>query len=796
MLPGAGCRIRLLTARSALLIAAALLAVVGLAADAPGGRVQIIRTAYGIPHVVAGSWAGAGYGEGYAFAQDDLCVLAEDVVTLSGQRSAWFGPDAHVTDPAAGLDTTNLDSDFFYAGLNASGVVQRLLAGTDGSPAPSADARQLVAGYAAGYDAYLAHVGGPAGITDPACRGAAWVRPITPLDVWRRLYQLALLTTSVSYLPNLAAAAPPARTAGAGPGGRAPPALAGHAAGAAGSNAWGLGAHASRGGTALLLANPHYPWSGPERFWEVQLTIPGQLNVEGATLAGVPGVLIGFNQGAAWSFTVSAARAAAIYQLSLLPGRPAEYRFGRRVLRLSARRVTIAVRGAGGRRYPRSKVLWSSRFGPMITAPGMRWTGTHAFSLYDPNAANLRLLDTVQGIDTAGSVRSLDAVLRQHEGVPWANTVAADSSGRALFAGISVVPHLTNLQLATCFTAAGLDRGLPLPVLTGSDPSCVPGRDPDSPAAGIFGGAELPGLATTGYVANSNNGPWLADPARPLAGYPLMTGDFRSPLTMRSRLGLEMIRQRLAGTDGLPGAGFDLTDLQTDMLNDRNYAAQLVLPGLAGVCQRQPAARARGGTVADLKPACAVLARWDGRDGLTDRGAVLFHEFLGLALARGTVPFFADPFSASHPLTTPGKLNTANPELMPALAAAVRELHRARIPIGAAWGSVQYTMAAGRRIPIPGSDGPGDFNIVDSALKPAAHGFPGIASGVSFLLAVEFTRHGPRGDAILAYSESANVTSPHAADQTGLYSRSRWVRLPYSAGQVSAGATSAQALYP
>lgn len=32
----------------------------------------------------------------------------------------------------------------------------------------------------------------------------------------------------------------------------------------------------------------HTPWSAPSRLYQVQLTIPGTLNVEGATLAGIP----------------------------------------------------------------------------------------------------------------------------------------------------------------------------------------------------------------------------------------------------------------------------------------------------------------------------------------------------------------------------------------------------------------------------------------------------------------------------------------------------------------------------
>ena len=45
-------------------------------------------------------------------------------------------------------------------------------------------------GYAAGYNAYLKQIGGASGVTNPACKGAAWVRPIKAIDVWLRIYQV------------------------------------------------------------------------------------------------------------------------------------------------------------------------------------------------------------------------------------------------------------------------------------------------------------------------------------------------------------------------------------------------------------------------------------------------------------------------------------------------------------------------------------------------------------------------------------------------------------------------------
>ncbi|MEU6238506.1 penicillin acylase family protein, partial [Kitasatospora sp. NPDC047058] len=63
-----------------------------------GYTAKIRRTEYGVPHIVARDFGGLGFGYGYAFAQDNLCQLADHVVTLRGERSRWFGPDGASAD--------------------------------------------------------------------------------------------------------------------------------------------------------------------------------------------------------------------------------------------------------------------------------------------------------------------------------------------------------------------------------------------------------------------------------------------------------------------------------------------------------------------------------------------------------------------------------------------------------------------------------------------------------------------------------------------------------------------------
>ncbi|WP_285220562.1 penicillin acylase family protein, partial [Pseudomonas aeruginosa] len=77
----------------------------------PTGLAADIRwTAYGVPHIRAKDERGLGYGIGYAYARDNACLLAEEIVTARGERARYFGSEGK---SSAELD--NLPSDIFYA---------------------------------------------------------------------------------------------------------------------------------------------------------------------------------------------------------------------------------------------------------------------------------------------------------------------------------------------------------------------------------------------------------------------------------------------------------------------------------------------------------------------------------------------------------------------------------------------------------------------------------------------------------------------------------------------------------
>ncbi|MER7364746.1 penicillin acylase family protein [Nonomuraea wenchangensis] len=761
-------------------LAASLLVAASAPARADAGRyaADIRRTEYGIPHISAKDHGGLGYGYGYAFAQDNVCVMASWVLTLRGERSRHFGAEATSDDVMEPI--SNLASDAYYTYVRSSGVLRRVLA----RPAPygpSAELRALVDGYVAGYNRYLSDTG-VARLPDPTCRGKEWVGPITASDVWMNLLDLGRLGGSSSFKEAIAASGQAARKAPRDdktdrPDGKTP---------APGSNAWALGREATRDGHGMLLADPHFPWNGSRRFYQVHLTIPGVLDVSGGSLYGTPMVQIGHNASLAWTHTVSHADHFTLYRLTLVPGARTTYLVDGRAEPMGRQEVTVAVREAGGTIGQVTTAVHTSRYGPVL---GMDWTRTSAFALADANTANLRFADEWLALAAARDVPALRRAQAAHQGMPFVYTLAADSGGQTYFADTSIVPHVTDEQAARCRT--GDEPGLL--VLDGSRSACLWGRDADAVEPGIFGPAAQPRLARADYVTNANASPWLTNPGAPLTGYPRVYGDTGTRRDLRTRVGLDMIAQRLAGGDGLGAAGFTLDTLQRSVTGKRNLSAELLRADLRALCRARPVMTASDGTTVDVRQACATLAAWDGRARLDSRGAILWREFfLGLNRPHrrddGTPAppdgWWKVPFDAAHPLTTPRGLDVTHPVVESALADAVRSFTAAGLPLTLTPGQAQRYGT----VPVPGcTEGEGCFDRIRTGGELGDQGrYPDVNTGSSFLMAVELTPAGPRTRTVLTYSLSANPASPHHADQTELFSRGQWVSERFTEAEISA----------
>jgi acyl-homoserine-lactone acylase len=720
-------------------------------------RAELRRTTGGWAHVKANDYGSLGFGYGYAYAQDQLCELAEIVVTVNAQRSRYFGPQ-----------DGNLESDFFYQRIKDARTVQRL-AERRAPHGPSTIVRDTVKGFVAGYNAYLRREK----VSDPTCRGKRWVRPITTLDMYRRYYQLGLRASSGNFLREIVAAMPPSGSSTAAR--RVDPQAFERRLDSLGSNAFGIGRDGANGERALVLGNPHFPWQGSERWYELHLTIPGKLDAIGAALQGVPAVNIGFTKGVAWSHTVSTARRFTPYELDLRNGRPTEYVVDGRNVKMRERTVRVRVRGGGVRRH----TFYETRWGPVFSfeLAGLTWGAEHAYALADVNAGNFRLVNQWAEYDRAQSVADLRRAYRRVQGNPWVNTFAADSAGNAYYADESVVPNVDAGLQSRCgsdhpIAPVLLTQGVVL--LDGSRTRCRWKRDRDALAPGIIGPSGLPRATRTDYVENSNDSYWLPSARFRIGGFPRIIGGEGTQRLLRTRLAMTLAEQRLAGTDGLGPPGFTLATLQQVMFGNRNLSAELARDTTVAACQASGRA--------DLAEACTVLAAWDARADTTSRGAVLWREYWS-RLAGAGVPW-TTAYDPADPVNTPRALDGSNPKVLTALTGAVDDLRAKGIALDVPLGDLQAEPRGSERIPIHGcSEGEGCFNIIST--ERDAQGRYDPFTGTSFVMTAAFDSSGAvRGEALLSYSQSENPESPHYADQTRLFSQKQWLPMRFTEQQI------------
>lgn len=736
--------------------AALVLTPAGEAAARSRYEATITRTTYGIPHIAADTWAGVGYGVAYAYAEDNLCLLAEEFATVAGERARHFGPDAKAVLGFQEVD--NLSSDvFFRAAIDLAGL-------REGVKGQTREAQQLAEGYVAGYNRFLKDAG-PQGV--PAeCRGKPWVRPITMDDVLRLTEKQMLLASSLALAPGIANAAPP---------GPAQPKVAmtlprpGELG--LGSNGWAFGGDATADGRGMVIGNPHFPWNGPSRFWQMHVTGPDGYDVMGVAIAGSPIPTLGFNRDVAWTHTVTAARHFTMYALTLDPADPTRYMLDGASVAMSAQTVTVPMPDGTP---DATRTLYSTRFGPVFVAPqtGVTWTAGTAFAMRDANRGNLRAIETWLRIGQAKNVGDIKTAVSETLGIPWVNTIAADRHGDALHADVTAVPNVSAAKVAGCSTPlSGLVARLAT-LLDGSRSECDWDVTPGTPAPGLMPAGDQAATLRRDYLANSNDSYWLSNPRIPHPALSPVLGSHAAELTLRTR-------SNFTETEALLSGGkVDHARAKALAFANKSLAADLVVEPVLGLCAAQteaPEGIARG---------CTALAGWDRRFEASSKGAALFRAFW--AKAARVPGMWAVPFDPADPVNTPRAVasDKVGDKLLAALGDAVAELDAANIALDAQWGDVHRWMANGEAIPIHG--GPGTAGVLNMQESQAVPDGLTPRHGTSYIQIVGFDADGPVADAILSYSQSTNPASPHFADQTRDYSAKQWHRLPFHAKDIAA----------
>lgn len=226
-------------------------------------RTEIRWTSYGVPHIKAQNELGLGYGVGYAYARDNACLLAKEVVTVRGELARYFGADGQST-----REVDNVSSDIFFTWFNDPEQLAEFW------QAQPREIQQLLSGYAEGFNRYLNDAGKTDSQPPLSCWGEPWLRPIAEEDMVRLVRRLLVEGGLGQFIEPVVMASPPSgivdwlmnRLVDHDESSQSD--LISHKPWPGelelgfGSNAIAVGRERSENGKGLLLANPHFPWQG------------------------------------------------------------------------------------------------------------------------------------------------------------------------------------------------------------------------------------------------------------------------------------------------------------------------------------------------------------------------------------------------------------------------------------------------------------------------------------------------------------------------------------------------------
>ncbi|HEY3676349.1 MAG TPA: penicillin acylase family protein [Candidatus Tumulicola sp.] len=390
----------------------------------PSDNVTIVRDERDVPHVSARTDADAFFGEGYAQGTDRLFQLDLTRRYAYGTLSQIVGAKA-------------LSMDIAQRAVDIAGIADR-----QWRSAPPSVRAALVA-FSAGINAAAQHQPLPVEFRLLLYRPAPWtpqdslaVSVVASLelsdswndvvardDVWRqegaRCFDALVPLSDPAYDVTVRGTIR-TRSAAVEPAGCGPATIANlpHRT-AIGSNAWAAGGWRTVRGSALIANDPHLDVTIPGIWYVVDVRSP-HLHVAGATIPGVPGVVLGHNERLAWASTNAQVATTQVFRFerALPDGHWSAQRF--------------AVRFASDRivRYYRTPREFSVPAQAGGAALLVRWP------IYSQRRS---AIETILALDGARDARDASLALSRYRGSPQ-NFVLADCNGQVAYHAAGVIP--------------------------------------------------------------------------------------------------------------------------------------------------------------------------------------------------------------------------------------------------------------------------------------------------------------------------------------------------------------------
>lgn len=208
-----------------------------------------------------------------------------------------------------------------------------------------------------------------------------------------------------------------------------------------GSNNWVISGNRTTFGKPILSNDPHLALSAPAVWYFAHLKSP-EIDAIGATLPGLPFVILGRTPTAAWGFTNTGADSQDLYLEQLDPADPKKYRTPTGMAAFTEREEVIKVKKQGNVKY----TVRTTRHGPVVSdaqsayepilnkskyAVALRWAALDADNLTIAAATKVMQAKNINDLELAFSVN--------HS--PMQNIVMADTTGQTMYKAAGKVPQ-------------------------------------------------------------------------------------------------------------------------------------------------------------------------------------------------------------------------------------------------------------------------------------------------------------------------------------------------------------------
>ncbi len=671
-------------------------------------QVEVIRTAYGVPHIYADNLRAFGYALGYLQVEDYAERVPLGLLRARGELALRQGRGA-------------LDSDFASRPSFVRAVDTYLEL--------HEDTRSVYEGFAAGVNRFMAQH--PEEFTD-------WTTsPFTGHDV-AALYVYRPSAGQVRRwirLLNGLTEAPLLDSDGSGGGSIEE-----------GSSAWALAPSRTASGAAILLRNPHLSWEAG--YWEAHAVVPGRLDFYGDFRIGAPlGIIGGFNPHLGFATTNNDVDNAQVYALEVDPARPDQYLLDGASIPIGRELLTRYFRNGGGYNLDTRERLFTS-LGPVIHRDHGR-----IYVLRAPEDGEFRGGEQFLRMIQATSLEEWTEAMRLRAH-PRSNFTYADADGNIFFlwnAAIPRFPHPYDDARAVPVTRrdevwSTLHELEELPQLL-------------NPAGGYLRNEnDGPWLTNLGAPLDPADYPEYFEEhefrLRSQHSQQLVGGDDRLSLeevvrrkhSYRMLLADRVKDDLVTATRGALAAGA----LDTGDADPASVAAALTL---LERWDNTAAPESRGGV---------LFEQW------WTRYTEALEADADPANLDEEVEFFAVPWSSEAPTETPRGL--ADPELAARVfPVAVAETVERFGAVDVAWGDIHRVRRGDVDVPVGGCAGRlGCFRVIN--FRDDEDGRRRAVGGDGWVLGVEFTSP-PRAVSVLAYGQSSREASPNHADQAAMFAR-------------------------